>query len=67
MATKSNKPARQRGRPPADDPLSVRVLCRLDRETKQALDDYAVRTGVGASGAIRIILRERLRADGYLK
>lgn len=66
MAKKTNK--RERGRPEAENPLSERVLCRLDRETKEALDSYVSRAGLGAaSTAIRVIVIERLRKEGMLK
>ena len=56
------------GRPPADDPLSERVLVRMNVATREALRAYVKRTGQGeAATAMRMILIERLRAEGLLK
>lgn len=64
----AKKTKRERGRPEAENPLSERVLCRLDRQTKDALDAYVAKAGLGAaSTAIRVILMERLRKEGMLR
>lgn len=60
-------PKRPRGRPPAEIPLEVRVLCRLDLDTKAALDRFAKKLGEKPSGALREIVKERLEREGFLK
>lgn len=61
-------PKRSRGRPPLDDSLGERVLVRLDKPTKAALQSYAAQTGaVAEATAVRMILVEKLRGMGFLK
>lgn len=62
------KKKRERGRPTADNPLSERVLVRMDARTKEALGEFARRSGAAADAtALRIIAIERLRQEGLLK
>jgi hypothetical protein len=58
---------RGKGRPKADVPLDERILVRFDKTTRQALEEYSKRTGAGAAAtAVRMVVIEKLRADGFL-
>jgi hypothetical protein len=64
MAKQAN---RKRGRPRQDVSLDERVMCRLDKPTRSALEKYVERHGAGAAAtAVRMILVEKLRGEGLL-
>ena len=58
---------RERGRPKQDVTLEERVMCRFDKPTREALEEYTHRHGAGAAAtAVRMIVVEKLRAEGLL-
>lgn len=41
------------GRPPAENPLSERIYLRVDKETKQTLDDCVEKLNISRSEVVR--------------